>query len=358
MTTPDGGATKQHKIFQLSVETGAPTMGGGWPVDLNTQLMLMNFDSAIHNQRAALLLVNDVVYAAYSGHDGDCRSYNGWVVGVPVGNPGGTTAWKTRAQWGGIWNGGAGPASDGTSLYVVTGNTTGTNGTYGDGEGVMRFVAGNPFNAQVADYFAPGDWYNNLDANDKDLGGAGGVVFDLPGSTPSALVGALGKDGNAFLMDRANMGHIGGMLTAYGASGNEIKAGSTVYTTSHGTFWAFGGGASGSHCANGGGDLVTLKITPGAPPRMTTAWCGSQNGSGTPITTMVDSNGSESIVWVMGAEGDGLLHGFNADTGAQIYSGSGGGPGLGNFKHFATIIAVDGRIFAAQDGELVAFTVR
>src|SRR5207244_2259848 len=94
MTTPNGGATKAHQIFALDLDTGTPIAANGFPLNVDQQFMLMSFDSAQQNQRASLLLLNGVVYAAYSGHDGDCDPYFGWVIGVPVNNATGAVAWR------------------------------------------------------------------------------------------------------------------------------------------------------------------------------------------------------------------------------------------------------------------------
>ena len=121
------GAIKKHFIFSLNVDTGATN--AGWPVDVNATARYngMTFTSSIQNQRAALGLVNGVVYVPYSGHFGDCGTYHGWVVGVPINNPSRVTAWAPSAIGGGIWGHG-GVASDGTNMFVITGNTFNTGG--------------------------------------------------------------------------------------------------------------------------------------------------------------------------------------------------------------------------------------
>src|SRR5262245_29363474 len=60
------GATKKHFIYSLNVDTGATNPG--WPVDVNASARYnrMIFTSSIQNQRAALGLVNGVVYVPYS----------------------------------------------------------------------------------------------------------------------------------------------------------------------------------------------------------------------------------------------------------------------------------------------------
>src|SRR5512132_3017075 len=70
------GTTKRHFIFSLNVDTGATNPG--WPVNVNATARYNGtiFTSSIQHHRAALGLVNDVVYVPYSGHFGDCSTYH------------------------------------------------------------------------------------------------------------------------------------------------------------------------------------------------------------------------------------------------------------------------------------------
>jgi outer membrane protein assembly factor BamB len=125
------GVVKKHFIYSLNVDTGATN--AGWPVDVNATAMYngLIFSSLVQEERGALALVNGIVYVPYSGYFGDCGSYHGWVVGVQINNPStGVMAWATTAAKGGIW-GHSGVASDGTNMFVITGNTTGTGGVWG-----------------------------------------------------------------------------------------------------------------------------------------------------------------------------------------------------------------------------------
>jgi hypothetical protein len=52
------------------------------------------------------------------------------------------------------------------------------------------------------------------DEEDADLGGTGPVLVDMPrNAARQAFVVALGKDGHAYLLDRDNLGGIGGSPT-------------------------------------------------------------------------------------------------------------------------------------------------
>jgi hypothetical protein len=194
------GQTKKHFIYSLNVDTGATNTG--WPVDVTAAIP--GFTSNVQEERGALALVNGIVYVPYSGYFGDCGSYHGWVIGVQINDPIQVMGWATGAIGGGIW-GHSGVASDGTNMFVITGNTFGTNGNWMGGEAIIRLQAGPVFSGQPSDYWAPTNWFS-LDNGDTDLGGCSAILIDAPSATPSQLVLALGKDGNAYLVNRNNLG--------------------------------------------------------------------------------------------------------------------------------------------------------
>jgi hypothetical protein len=102
MTTPDGGATKQHLIYALSLDDGSVI--DGWPVDVNgLSFGDLTFDSTVQNQRGALLLNAGVLYVPYGGHFGDCGNYHGWVVAVNENDPTTARAWANEGVKAGIW---------------------------------------------------------------------------------------------------------------------------------------------------------------------------------------------------------------------------------------------------------------
>lgn len=347
MTTPDGGATLKHLVFALSIDDGSTV--SGWPVDVSAKASYegVNFDSRVQNQRGALALLNGILYVPYGGHYGDCGSYHGWLLGIPVGNPASPTAWATGALGGGAW-GPTGVASDGSSLFIATGNTSGT-ATWQGGEAVLRFAPGPAFSGTTADYFAPANWLD-LDKSDIDLGGTAPLIVNALGATPAGLVVGLGKDGKIYLLDRSNLGGIGGQLNATPVSSSEIIGAAASYTTEQGTYVAFKG--NGTSCPAGqSGDLMAVRISPTAPPQVSTAWCASQNGLGSPMVTTTD--GSDAIVWSVGAEQGELLLGFDGDTGQEIFGG--GGASIGFVRRYHTPILAKGRIFVGADGTVKAF---
>ncbi len=205
MTTPDNGVTVKHLIYSLNVDTGATNRG--WPVDVDAKAVFRTntFKSLTQNERGALAVLNGRLYVPYSGHFGDCGTYHGWLVGMPLNKPDDVMAWATAANRGGMWavNG---VSSDGTNVFVATGNTQGAS-AWGGGEAVIRFQPGPVFSTLTNDYWAPANWMT-LDSGDLDVGSSGALLVNVPGATPSNLVVALGKDENAYLLNRDNLGGI------------------------------------------------------------------------------------------------------------------------------------------------------
>jgi hypothetical protein len=204
-----------------------------------------------------LLILNGTVYVPYGGFFGDCGDYHGWVVGVPLGQPQRVFAWHTRGRGGGIWAPG-GIAGAGEAPYVATGNALGAR-EWADGEAVFRLKSDLHPSDRSADFFATANW-RALDDRDADLGGTNPLPHDLPsGGGTQPVVLALGEDGRAYLLDRHNLGGIGGSLVAERVSTEPIRTAPAVYPSAGGLMVAFEG--AGARCPAGQrGDLTVLKI--------------------------------------------------------------------------------------------------
>jgi hypothetical protein len=354
MTLSNGNP--KHLIHAVSLEDGAEATG--WPLDVEmVKAGSLTFDSSVQNQRGALIIVKDMLYVPYGGHWGDCGAYHGWVVGVPLSDPTKAIAWATRAQAGGIWAPG-GIASDGTSIFVATGNTMSEGGfftppsEYGDGESVIKLPGDLQYTMADTDFAAAMNW-SMLDQSDSDIGGSGPVLFDVPGATPSKVAIALGKDGSAYLLDATNLGGEGHWLASKKVSGDQIIQAAVAYTNSAGTFVVFRGNGTG--CSSGSGQLTALSISAASPPAISVSWCAGDAGSGSPIVTTTDGT-AEGVVWYVTAEMGNKLLGFNAETGEQVFDG--GGAALGQVNRFQTPIAAKGRIFIAGSDKVYAFTTK
>ncbi len=346
----DGPSGPRHLVFALSLKDGSPLPG--WPVDVADALKAehQNFVSRDQNQRGALAIFGGMLYVPFGGHFGDCGRYHGFVVGISLSDPQTVRSWATRGRGGGIWAPG-GISSDGKSLFVATGNTLGA-ATWSDGEAILRLAPDLHRSDDKRDFFAPSDWAA-LDARDADLGGTNPLPLDIQTQNGNqALILALGKDGKAYLLDRNNLGGIGGSLAVETVGARAIRAAAAAYPSADGVFVAFQG--QGAHCPTPGRDigLTVLKIHPGSPPTMTTAWCAPLRGAGSPIVTTTDGH-SNPIVWIVGAEGDNRLHGFRGDTGEPLFTGP--SQAMLGLHHFQTLIATEQRIYVGADEGIYSF---
>ena len=268
-------------------------------------------------------------------------------------DPGDVVVWRTRARGGGIWAPG-GISSDGQSLFVSTGNTFGAD-RWSDGEAVFRLAPDLRRDDRPQSFFAAADW-RALDERDADLGGTNPLPLDVPaGSGRQPLILALGKDAKRVsaqpqqsrrdrrqhcLRDRLDPAD---PYCAGGLPGPD------------GVFVAFQG--QGAHCPTPRRDnnLTVLGIRAGSPPSLATAWCGAFSGEGSPIVTTTDGR-SNPIVWIVGAEGDGKLHGYRGDNGEPLFEGGGPADKMTGLRHFQSLLAAGNRLYVGADGRLYAFS--
>jgi outer membrane protein assembly factor BamB len=339
----------KHRIFALSLKDGSVLPG--WPLDTEAALKSsgQTFRSDVQNQRGALTITADAVYVPYGGHFGDCGDYHGWVVSVALQPPHTVHSWATGARGGGIWAPG-GVSTDGRAVYVATGNTEWAL-RWSGGEAVIRLGSDLTFSGQSRDFFAPSNWLR-LDATDADLGGTNPLLVKF-GGAPEEFMLALGKDGNAYLLDARNLGGIGGNILKKSVSADAIRTSPAYIASDNEALVAFHG--QGVDCPRGSsGDLTVLKIARGSPPQLGIAWCAVAQGQGSPIITTTDGR-ADPIVWIIGAEGSNRLRGFRADTGAVVFAGGGPAEAMSEVRRFQAPIAVGRRLYVAADREIYAF---
>jgi hypothetical protein len=333
----------------LSLKDGA--ILPGWPIDVADVLSAngRTFEPRVQNQRGALAILDGGLYVPFSGHLGDCGNYHGWVVGISLRDPHDAVSWQTRARGGGIWAQG-GVTVVGRDLFFATGNTFGAR-EWSDGEAVLRVGPDLRRSEDKRNFFTPSDWHE-LDQLDADLGGSNPVPLDVPGANGAQeLMLALGKDRKAYLLDRGNLGGIGGQLASATVARVRIITAPTVYPVGDSTFVAFE--SPGTQCPNAQSDdgLTVLRIAGESPPTMTTAWCGAVRGRGSAMVTTTDGK-ANPIVWIPGAEGDNRLHGFKGDTGEKLFTSE----PLAGLRHFQTLIATQDRLYVGADGRVYAFS--
>jgi hypothetical protein len=335
-------------VYALSIDTGDTVPG--WPLDVVATFP--TFQSSVQSERGGLGLSAGMVWVPYGGMSGDCGVtpngpwYRGTVLSIPVANPAGAKMWATTSIKAGAWAGG-GIASDGTSMYIATGNGGG-GATWNGSEAVIRFTASNgaAFSGNKVDYFAPANW-PILDGMDGDVGSSNPVVVNLPNNNPSTLVFQIGKPTTAWLLSSTSLGGVGGALASLpGATSGQTLTAPVSYTTPTATYVAFKGPCP------AGGAVTAIKIAPGNPPTMTHGWCAQQGGSGSLAVSTTDGQ-SNFLVWALGG---GHLYALDADTGHIVFGGGAGGDGFNGVPLFQTPMIAKGHVYiGTTGGQLVRF---
>ena len=95
------------------------------------------------------------------------------------------------------------------------------------------------------------------------------MLIDVPGANPSQLVLAIGKDSNAYLINRNNLGGITAPVAQLSV-GFTIGQSSATYRTAREPILFFVQGST----------IKAYKITPTTPPTIVFAWSVSQTGPG------------------------------------------------------------------------------
>ncbi len=212
VATTQQGSNAALFLHALDIATGAEKFGG--PALIRAQVSGSatgkdrNPDGTIvwnpntRMQRAALLVTNQIVYIAFSAY-GAFYTEHGWVMAYNASNVQEQIAVfmdTLNGQRGGIWQSGAGLATDPEgNVYLMSGDGT-FNGTTDFAD---SFIKLGP-HLELLDWFTPSNWKALFD-NDLDLGAGGPILF--PDS--NLLVGG-GKDGIVYLLDRSKLGHLEG----------------------------------------------------------------------------------------------------------------------------------------------------
>ena len=339
--------TVQHLIYGLRLRDGAALPG--WPINVAASLRPfgVNFVPRQQNQRSALAILDGRIFVGYGGHWGDCGTYHGMVLGIDPVSPRAVAAWATRGIKGGIWMPAGISVADG-SLFFTTGNTE-VNDHWEDGEGVFRLPPSLARSDTPKNYFAPGNW-KQLDDDDLDMTGSPAMPIDVPapGGVARRLV-AFGKDGNAYLLNRDDLGGIGRQIAIRPAGGIPIITSPAVYSARGLTWIVYQ--ARNATCPNGrgGAGLAALRVT---AADLVPLWCAPFDGRGEPIVTTTDG-ATNSIVWAVSAGADDRLQAIRGDDGAPLWTSRERIPGL---RHFVTILAAGDRLYIAADGRITAFT--
>ncbi len=272
------------------------------------------FDPARYKERPGLLLLNGVVYTAWSSHC-DARPYTGWIMGYAEQTLAQTNVLNVtpNGNEGAIWMAGDGLAADANAnIYFLDANgffdTSFTasgfpaNGDYGNA--FIKLSTTNNALA-VADYFTMSN-AGTENSTDEDLGSGGELLLpdmvDAQSNTRQLAVGA-GKDQIIYLVDRTNMGKFSPSTNAIYQQVNGVLAG-MVYSTPayfNGTLYY---GAVGDH----------IKALPFQSARLAAVSSQTPGTYAFPgATPSVSANGTTNgIVWAAENNSTAVLHAYDA----------------------------------------------
>ena len=170
----------------------------------------VTFAAKMQKQRAALFLLNGVVYICWGSYF-DKDPYHGWVIGYSASTLTQVSVFNDTIDGarGGIWMSGASPAADSQgNIYLLSGNGD-FNANKADGRnyGDTFLKLSTSGGLSVSDWFTPFDQVN-LAEQDLDLGGGGAVILpdQAQGPFPHLVLGSA-KSGMLYVLNRDNFGH-------------------------------------------------------------------------------------------------------------------------------------------------------
>ena len=325
-----------------------------------------DFDANVSRQRAALLLANGNVYAAFASYcDVDADQSRGWVLGwnagtlAPVAVQELTDKRKTSPDsyfLTSIWMSGYGPAaSTAGDIYFVTGNTDYDGTQFSKTTNIAESVAQlSPDLTTVKSLYTPTGTsvgHAALDRVDGDFGSGGVMLLPPQNGAASNLAVAAGKVGIMYLLNadslhtRLSQVDIGGCW-----------CGPSYFTASDGF---------GRIVSSGGNNAIVWKVVGGSKkPLIQAAISGTVDNNQDPgFFTAVSSNGTSAgsgVIWAVGHPVDNspanvTLYAFNADNGGTLFQGAAGTwPNTGANANIAPVVA-NGKVYVASYRSLAIF---
>jgi hypothetical protein len=362
------GGTYFQRLHALDITTGGELLGGPVTVQAtypgtgdNSSGGTVVFDPKQYKDRAALLLLNGVVYTSWASHC-DYSPYTAWIMGYNQTTLAQTSVFDLtpNGNEGSIWQSGGGLAADAQgNIYALIANgtfdtTLDANGfpskqDYGNGFVKVSTTGGT---LKVADYFNMSNTVSES-GSDADLGSGGAMV--LPdgnygtAGTLNLAVGA-GKDGNLYVVNRNNMGKWNANTNnvyqeLQGAVPNGVWGVPAYFNN---TLYYCDVNATLKSFSISSGKLSTTPVQTGA----------SFTYPG--VLPSVSANGtSNGIVWGIENTGTAVLHAFAAnDLTQELYNSNQAAKGRDHFgsgNKFITPMIADGKVFAATTNSVAVF---
>jgi chitodextrinase len=355
-----------QRIHALDLLTGAEKFGG--PANIDSSIFVngtgdgtaggqVAFDVRREHQRAALALVNGIVYVCWAAHE-DASPYHGWVMSFNASNLSLLNKFNDspNGRQGGIWMGGGAPAADSSNnLYVITGNGD-YDGTNDFGDSILKLSS----TLSLMDSFTP-SVEAQLDSADLDLGSGGAVVLiDLP-SAPldhqHLLVGGgkgTGFTGQLYSLDRTNLGQF---------NANDIGA-RQIFAVGGGIFGTPAFWQNTLYIAGAGTNMQAYTLNPATGVFNTTIASQSPTSYGFPgATASLSSSGSSGgIIWAVDSSlyctpdspscGPAVLHAYDAtNLATELWKSSGvAGDKAGNAVKFVVPTVANGKVYVGTRG--------
>jgi hypothetical protein len=354
----DSGSAYHQRLHALDIATGAELLEG--PKEISASFTAAGgtattFSPGQYEERAALLLLNGIVYTSWTSHC-DITPYYGWIIGYSGSSLARTAVLNLAPNSGGggpsIWMSGGGPAADAAGyIYLLTANgafettldSSGFPAAQDYGNSFVKITTAGSSLA-VADYFT---MYNETaeSAVDRDLGSGGGMLLpdltDANGTVRHLMVGA-GKDGNIYVVNRDSLGK-------FNASGN-----SQIWQQLSGVvaagIWSTPAYFDGRvYYGDSGQKLKAFAIANArltAVPQSTSAATFAYPGT----APSVSANGTaNAIVWAHENSNPAVLHAYDATNLAhELYNSTqaaGNRDQFGAGNKFITPTVADGKVF-------------
>jgi hypothetical protein len=299
--TNPGSAT--YHAFALNATNGAVLPG--WPATgLQIRGSASNdpsstFDPTVQLQRTGLLLLGGRIVFGFASFC-DLGAYKGWISTI-------STSTRAQSLWtdeagsnvaGGIWQAGGGLASDGTSIFVATGNGSvpnpgpGTTPQPAVGESTLRLTVDGNGNLHQADRFTPHDALA-LSNNDLDLGAGGPVLlpdnFGSVANHPHLEVQP--SKTSLYLLDRDDLG---GMVQP-NQTDNVVDELPNQPSFSHAAVWPGDGG----YFYLPGSALRAYKVLPTGKMVLAASTNDQFDFSGSPVITSNQTTPGSATLWVI-----------------------------------------------------------
>jgi outer membrane protein assembly factor BamB len=359
-----------QRIHALDVSNGQEEFGG--PTTIRAKYPGLGdhshggyvvFDPRQYAERQGLLLLNHVIYTAWTSHC-DYRPYTGWVIGYDENTLKQTSVLNVtpNGDGGSIWQSGAGMASDGNAIYLLDANGTfdtklNKKGFPFKGDYGNAFVKLSPTGTRlaVADYFAD---YNTVkeSENDIDLGSGGPLILppqkDGAGKFHALAIGA-GKNQDIYIVDRNNMGKFN--------PNNDDAIYQEIDGALGGGLWSMPAYYNGAvYFGPVGNKLLKFRLT---DAKLSTSAVSNSTTSFTyPGTTpSISADGSRNgIVWAIEhSDPQDVLHAYDStDLAKELYNSNQASRGRDHFgvaSHFGTPMIANGMVFVGTADNVTVF---